>query len=148
LEIGDNPLPPLEDPDERPKLKILVTPDCSGSTQGWNGLGQAWALHLSRIPDVDVIYFTNVNGELREIEEDAAIQKLMESVDVVLYLGDGDGYELCRHYASNGATVLALDSYSASVAKPRLKIEKAGSGMLYWVDRVSAREPETWTRSI
>lgn len=149
LEIGDNPLPPLEDPDERPKLKILVTPDCSGSTQNWSGLGQAWALHLSRIPDVDVIYFTNFNGELWEVEGDAATRKLMESVDVVLYLGDGDGHDLCQRYASSyGATVLALDSYCANYANPRLRTETHGQGTLHWVDRVSAKEPDTWARAV
>jgi len=150
LEIGDNPLPPLEDPDERPKLKILVTPDCSGSTQDWNGLGQAWALHLSRIPDVDVMYFTNSNGTIWEVEGDAAVRTLMESADVVLYLGDEDGREMCERYASYGATVLALDSYSANSANPRLKDKRGGNGQgtLYWVDRVSAKAPFTWARAV
>lgn len=110
----------LEDPDERPKLKILVTPDCSGSTQNWSGLGQAWALHLSRIPDVDVIYFTNFNGELWEVEGDAATRKLIESVDVVLYHGDGDSDGLCRRYASYGATVLACWTHTAPTTPTRV----------------------------
>lgn len=148
LEIGDNPLPPLEDPDERPKLKVLVTPDCSGSTQDWSGLGQAWALHLSHIPDVDVVYFENFNGELWKVEGDAETRKLIESVDVVLYLGDGDGYELCQRYASYGAIVAALDSYCANYANPRLRSETHGQGVLHWVDRVSAKEPDTWAKAI
>lgn len=148
LEIGDNPLPALEVPDERPKVKILVTPDCSGSTQDWNSLGQAWALHLSRLPDVDVVYFTNYNGELWEVKGDTETRKLIESVDVLLYLGDGDGHELCRRYASFGATVLALDSYCANSANPRLKKENYRQGSLFWVDRVSANDPDTWTRAL
>lgn len=147
LETGDNPLPPLENPDERPKLKILVTPDCSGSTQDWSGLGQAWALHLSKLPDVDVVYCVNSNGEFWEVD-DAGSRKLIESVDVVLYLGDGDGHELCQRYASYGATVVALDSYCANYANPRRKSENRGQGVLHWVDRVHASEPDTWTRSI
>jgi len=148
LEIGDNPLPPLENPDERPKIKILVTPDCSGSCQSWSGLGQAWAMHLSKIPDVDVIYFDNFNGEFWDIADDAETKKLIESVDVVLYLGDGDGGQLCERYASFGATVLALDSYCARYANPRLNRSKPGKGVLYWVDRVSTNEPDTWARAI
>jgi len=149
LEIGDNPLPPLEHPDERPKLRILVTPDCSGSTQDWSGLGQAWALHLSKIPDVDVIYITNSNGKFWEVAEaDTETRALVESVDVVLYLGDGDGYELCQRYASYGAVVVALSSYAACVAKPRHRVQTQGLGVLHWVDRVSANTPDTWAESI
>lgn len=148
LETGDDPVPTLEERDERPKLKILVTPDCSGSTQSWNGLGQAWALHLSRLPDVDVIYFTNFNGEFWNQEADAESRRLIESVDVVLYLGDGDGQELCQQYASHGAIVVGLDSFCANVARPRLKSKTIGQGVIHWVDRVSANEPDTWARSI
>ena len=147
LEIGDNPLPPIEYPAERPKLRILVTPDCSGSCQGWSGLGQAWALHLSRIPDVDVTYVTNSNGEFWGIHKEDT-PRLIEAVDVVLYLGDGDGRVLCERYASLGATVLALDCFAASVARPRLKSSNLGQGALYWVDRVCAKTPETWSRAI
>lgn len=149
LEIGDDPIPPLEDRDERQKLKVLVTPDCSGSTQNWNGLGQAWALFLSQLPDVDIVYIHNSNGVFWEIRQDAASQKLIHSVDVVLYLGDADGQELCEQYASWGATVLAMDCHLASVAKPRLlRTESHGRGTLYWVDRVSAHVPDTWAQAI
>jgi len=95
-----------------------------------------------------VIYFTNYNGELWGTTPDAATRKLIESVDVVLYLGDGDGHELCKRYASYGATVVGMDSYCANSAKPRLKSETVGQGTLHWVDRVSAKEPSTWARSI
>ena len=148
LETGDDPLPALETPDEKSKLKILVTPDCSGSCQSWSGLGRAWALHLSKLPDVDVIYFENFNGKFWDVEEGTETQKLIESVDVVLYLGDGDGWDLSNRYASYGAIVVALDSYCANVAKPRLEIKTVGQGTLHWVDRVSAHEPRTWTQSI
>jgi hypothetical protein len=148
LEIGDDPLPALEWPEERPKLKVLVTPDCSGSTQGWSGLGQAWALCLSQLPETDVIYVTNFNGSIWETISEAESLKLIQSVDVVLYLGDGDGYSLCERYASLGATVLAMDCHCASVAKPRVKAKQIGQGRLYWVDRVSAKEPATWTQAI
>lgn len=148
LEIGDNPLPPLEVQDERPKLKILVTPDCSGSCQGWSGLGQAWSTYLSRMPDVDVIYLTNANGDFWEVREETEWQKLIQKVDVVLYLGDGDGHEMCTKCASLGATVVALDCYAACVAKPRLKKTKSGKGMVFWVDRVSAKDSETWEKAL
>lgn len=145
LEMGDNPLPPLEAPDERPKMKILVTPDCSGSTQGWSGLGQAWALHLSKLEGVDVIYAPNFNGEFYGINQ-SDVNGLISSVDILIYLGDGDGYELCRHYSSMGATVIALDSYSANVAKPRLT--ELSEGGMYWVDRVSAKAPKSWAEAV
>lgn len=148
LETGDNPLPAIESPDERPKIKILVTPDCSGSTQNWSGLGCAWALYLSRDPEVDVIYFENFNGELWEVEQGKELEELLASVDVVVYLGDGDGYELCKSYAEQGCTVVGLDSYCANYANPRLKTTRHYSGTMHWVDKVSAKEPETWTRAL
>jgi len=144
LETGDNPLPFLESPDERPKMKILVTPDCSGSTQGWSGLGQAWALHLSKLEGVDVIYVPNFNGELVGVRS-SDVDGLIGSVDVLIYLGDGDGQDLCRHYASLGAMVMALDCYSANFCKPRLAESEKG---MYWIDRVSAKVPESWAEAI
>jgi len=150
LEIGDDPLPALEVPDQRPKVKVLVTPDCSGSCQDWSGLGQAWALHLAEIPDVDVIYFTNCNGHFWEVEGGIAVDRILEkeSIDLVLYLGDGDGRDDCRKWAEKGAMVIALDSYCAKVCSPRKNSEKIGRGTLHWVDRVSAHSPWSWTESV
>lgn len=149
LETGDDPLPALESPDEKSKLRILVTPDCSGSTQSWNGLGQSWSLHLSKLSDTDVIYFENFNGDFWEIQDNEEVKKLIESVDIVIYLGDGDGTDLCQKYASYGATVLALDSYCASYENPRLESAKRiGNGTLYWVVSVSANAPHTWKKGI
>lgn len=148
LEIGDDPLPALETPDERPRLRILVTPDCSGSTQNWSGLGQAWATHLATMPDIDVVYLQNVNGDLIGGSMGVESRALIERADLVLYLGDGDGYELCRQYAAMGATVIGLDTYCANVANPRCKTELIAGGTLHWVDRVSAKIPDTWHRAI
>jgi len=150
LEIGDNPIPPLERPRERPRLRLLITPDSSGSTQNWSGLGRAWALLLAKLPDVDVIYADNRNGEFWEIKQEREWQKLVSEVDVVIYLGDGDGRRMCHRYAESGATVVALDCHSARVAQPRLAgiFRKPKGGTLYWVDRVSAKEPETWYKAL
>jgi len=148
LEVGDDPIPALEAPAERPKAKILVTPDISGSCQNWSGLSQAWALHLAELPDVEVIYAENFNGQFVDYDAPEEISELLSSADIVIYLGDRDGWNLCRDYASQGATVLALDCHCASVADPRLMQEAIGSGSLFWVDRVSAKEPTTWTRAL
>ncbi len=149
LETGDNPLPALERPRERPRLKVLITPDSSGSCQDWSGLGRAWALEVAKLPNVDVIYVGNMNGQFTDAEyrlvADEAVDGMLREVDVVIYLGDGDGYELCHDYASRGATVVALDSYCASVAKPRLReVNRRGSGVVYWVDKVSNCDASTW----
>lgn len=150
LEIGDNPLPPLETRAQKPRLRVLVTPDCSGSTQNWNGLGRAWALFLAKLPDVDVVYHENMNGQFwHGMSPHPEAEKLLSEADVVVYLGDSDGESLCRSYAEKGATVLALDCHCASVAKPRLRyVSQKGSGSLYWVDRVSAKQPETWYQAL
>lgn len=149
LETGDNPLPALERPRLRPSLKVLITPDSSGSCQDWSGLGRAWALEVSKLPDVDVIYVENMNGQFMgagyRVVADEAVDGMLREVDVVIYLGDGDGYDLCHDYASRGATVVALDSYCASVAKPRLReVNRRGSGVVYWVDKVSNCDAATW----
>lgn len=150
LEIGDNPLPPLEVPFQRPRLRVLVTPDCSGSTQNWSGLGQAWAIHLAKIPDVDVVYITNFNGEFWNNggKPEGMTQALLEKVDIVVYLGDGDGFELCKNYAEKGSIVVGLDCYCASVAKARLRESWQRRGAFYWVDRVSADAPDTWFKAL
>lgn len=149
LETGDNPLPPLEAPKERPKVRVLITPDCSGSCQGWSGVGQAWAMHLSNLPDVEVVYLTNSNGEfyeIRDVENSGAWSVLLEKIDLVIYLGDGDGRQMCEQYARKGATVLSLDCYCAFVANPRAK--SFVEGRLCWVDRVSAKDPATWAQAV
>lgn len=148
LEIDDNPLPWLEAPQMRPSLKVLVTPDCSGSTQGWSSLGQAWAEAVSKIPGVDALYVENVNGEFR-LPDGAPLKQwkeLVRQVDVAIYLGDGDGHDLCHQYAQAGATVVAFDNYLARTEKARLKevSEKQSGGCVYWIDRVSAKAPDTW----
>ncbi|OHB18631.1 MAG: hypothetical protein A2666_04515 [Parcubacteria group bacterium RIFCSPHIGHO2_01_FULL_47_10b] len=152
LEIGDNPIPYLETPRERPRIRVLITPDCSGSTQNWSGVGCAFAQHLSKLPDVDVVYHKNFNGELwdeRREQVPVLTKKLLSEVDVVLYLGDADGYELCASYARQGANVVALDCKSASVADPVVTERKRiGSGSLCWVIRCSAKEPSTWFRPL
>lgn len=160
LETGDDPIPAIESPDERPKLKILITPDCSGSCQDWSGVGQAWALHLAENPEVDVIYITNFNGELwpgkhvwhergSSAEIDEFTSKLLSEVDVVVYLGDEDGRELCSRYASAGATVVAISCRCASAEKPRRTTQrKGGQGVLHWVDRCSVKTPSTWAKAL
>ena len=156
LETGDDPVPHLEHPDARPKMRVLVTPDCSGSTQSWNGLGQAWAAHLSVSPDVDVVYADNHNGEImignlneRGDPDAAAVRALLQTVDAIVYLGDGDGTNRCRNFVKEfGVTVVALDSYCASDPKPRMRTESYGGSTLYWVDRVSAWEPWSWTAAL
>lgn len=150
LETGDNPLPALERPRLRPRLRVLITPDCSGSTQDWSGLGQAWALEIANLPDdVDVTFAYNMNGQFMNADGrmvlDSAVDTMLRDADIVIYLGDGDGYKLCHDYAAKGATVVALDCYCASVASARLKeVNRRGSGCVYWVDKVSVHEPSTW----
>lgn len=148
LEIGDNPLPALERPRERPKCRVLVTPDCSGSCQSWSGVGQAWALHLSKNPELEIVYLDNANGDFWSVQEDEEVSKLLSSVDILVYLGDSDGRSLCQSYARQGVTVIALDCFAASVARPRLKAERFGQGRLFWVDRVSNDNPATWTEAL
>jgi hypothetical protein len=157
-------LPYLEHPAERPKLKVLITPDSSGSTQGWSGLARAWATIVARDPEVDVIYLDNFNGSFdssisTQVEDSDyqwgrqdwasdEVRELMESLDVVIYLGDSDGSDLCAQYASYGVTVVALDSYCANVAEPRLRKTVNGSGQILWFDRCSAHATYTWYRAL
>lgn len=149
LEVGDNPIPPLEAPRERRRLRVLVSPDCSGSTQGWSGLACAWARHLEKLPEVDVIYVKNFNGKFWDVDtSDRGTEELLARCDLLLYLGDSDGEVLCHHYAKIGATVIAFDSYCANAETPRLRTSKKGTGVVHWVDRVSAHAPQTWTQAL
>lgn len=152
LETGDDPLPALERPRQRPRTRVLVTPDSSGSCQGWSGLGRAWALHLAGQPDVDVIYVDNFNGALVDGRGRSLPRQdtLLAGVDVVVYLGDRDGYDDCVRFAEAGALVVALDNHCASTAAPRVdhRLPTRAGGELVWVDRVSARDPQTWTAAL
>lgn len=147
LETGENPLPALERKAERSRSKILVTPDCSGSTQSWSGLGQGWAVHLAKQQDVDVTLLTNSNGEFWGIDHKESM-KLVEAADIVIYLGDMDGYRSCSEYANAGATVIALDSSHSRFGDPRLVEKKIGKGHLFWISAVSAKHPESWKVAI
>ncbi len=152
LEIGANPLPALEAPDEKQKIRVLITPDFSGSTQQWSGLGAAWAHLLAQDENIDSLYLENFNGSFQvkkgEIKKEE-IENLLGRIDLLIYLGDRDGYELCKRYAQQGVkTVVGFDSYSARVANPRVRKNSVGPGTLYWVDRVSVKSPETWTQGL
>ena len=146
LEIGENPIPYLEKPVERSNIKVLITPDCSGSTQGWNGVAQGWAQVLASHENLDVIYVQNSNGWLIADLGDKETKNLVQSVDLLVYLGDCDGRELCERYASYGTTVIALDSFCARVAEPRRRDKK--NEKILWYDRCSAKEPSTWETAL
>ena len=153
LEMGDNPIPPLEMPHDVPRIRVIVTPDCSGSTQSWSGVGAGWAHHLSRISDIEVVYVENMNGDFiwkNYGKPPKSVADFLHDADVLIYLGDGDGHGLCHQYAENGARVIALDCHLSSVAKPRLNklSRKTSSGELYWIDRVSAKDPMTWYKAL
>ena len=152
LETGDNPLPFLESPIERPRARVLVTPDCSGSTQGWSWVARAWARALSSHPELEVAYVENCNGSLykgngssgsfTEKEE----RLLLGGLDLLVYLGDEDGRLLAEARARAGTLVIALDSFAASVQRPRLRSSERGR--LLWIDRVSAKAPLTWVEGL
>lgn len=150
LKIGDNPIPPLEMPHEVPRLRVIITPDCSGSTQSWSGIGRGWAHHISQLDDIDVVYIENMNGIFMWRNYSQVIPQkadvFLKEADMLIYLGDGDGYNLCNSYADSGARVIAFDCHLASIAKPRLQEihRKSSGGELYWIDRVSAKNPMTW----
>ena len=153
LETGDNPIPPLEIPHEVPRIRVIVTPDCSGSTQSWSGVGAGWAHHLSRISDIEVVYVENMNGDFiwkNYGKPPKSVADFLQDADMIIYLGDGDGHDLCHSYAEKGARVIALDCHLSSVAKPRLNelSRKTSGGELYWVDRVSAKDPMTWYKAL
>lgn len=151
LETGADPVPALEAPRERPRMRVVVTPDCSGSTQDWSGLGQAWALTLAEHQDLDVVYVENFNGQFCDARGGRLdAEPLLAGVDMVVYLGDQDGEDLCREYAATGTHVLLIDSYAASRQAPMLRERshtKAG-GTLTWVNQTSAKTPATWTAAL
>lgn len=152
LETGDNPLPALERPQQRPRSRVLVTADSSASCQDWSGVGRAWAVQLAGLDDVDVVHVDNFNGRLVSPDGTPLGDPggLLDGVDVVVYLGDDDGRRLCGRYADAGALVVGLDNRCATVARPRVaeRVRARGGGELVWVDRVSARDPQTWTRAL
>ena len=148
LETGDDPLPPLEWPAERPRARVLVTPDSSGSCQNWSGLGRAWALRLAAHQDLEVVYLENFNGQFRGFRElPEKFAALLAGIDVLVYLGDGDGYALCRSYSERGASlVVGISSDCAKVE--RVRLVPTGKQRFFWADRASRYSPNTWKEAL
>lgn len=146
-EDADEVLKALDTPAEKRKLKILVSEDRSGSCSNWSAVGGSWAVQLATLPDVEVFHVENSNGMLMDMEHEEVVA-LLGNIDLMVYLGDRDGRRLCEQYASKGATVVAMDCYAACARNPRLRATKHGTGVLYWVDRVSSHHPEGWVQGL
>lgn len=156
LEDGDNPIPALEIPQNRPKMKIMISPDCSPSTHDWNGLACAWAIMLAKSPDLDVLFCVNSNGEPVKISSERYLT-LMRSSDIIIYLGDADGMSHNKEWAREyGQHVIALSSANHSIGtvpphkhdKVHLIVQKYGRGILRYVTGVSSKDPRTWVKAL
>lgn len=158
LKGGDNPLPSLERPNERPKMKVMITPDCSPSTQPWNGLACAWAIMLAKNPDLDVLYCVNSNGDPVKVSSEKYLT-LMRSSDIIIYLGDSDAMSHNKEWARDfGLHVICLSSVHTSIGvvpqwkikqnKVHLIVQKYGRGVLRYATGVSDKDPRTWARAL
>ena len=158
LESGDNPIPALEVPQNRPKMKIMISPDCSPSTHDWNGLSCAWAIMLAKSPDLDVLFCVNSNGEPVNMSSDRYLT-LMRSSDMIIYLGDADGMFHNKAWARDyGQHVIALSSAQTSIGNiPKYKldnkmvhliVQKYKRGVLRYVTGVSSKDPRTWVKAL
>ena len=158
LESGDNPIPALEIPQQRPKMKIMISPDCSPSTHDWNGLACAWAIRLAKNPDLDILFCVNSNGEPVKISSERYLT-LMRSSDIIIYLGDADGMSHNKEWARDyGQHVIALSSVQISIGvippikvkegKVHLVVQRYGRGILRYATGVSSKDPRTWVKAL
>lgn len=139
LKTGENPLPYLEVPNDKRQLKVLATPDISGSCQNFSHLSQGFALVLAKMEDVAVTYIENHNGQLIGIEwtkEKSA--QFCSAQDIVFYLGDDDCVENALIAAEKGATFIAFSSYRANAGvgathtpAKDISTQKGGRFLLY-----------------
>ena len=139
LKTGENPLPYLEVPNDKRQLKVLATPDISGSCQNFSHLSQGFALVLAKMEDVAVTYIENYNGQLIGIEwtkEKSA--QFCSAQDIVFYLGDDDCVENALIAAEKGATFIAFSSYRANAGvgathtpAKDISTQKGGRFLLY-----------------
>ena len=139
LKTGENPLPYLDVPQKKRQLKVLATPDISGSCQNFSHLSQGFALVLAKMEDVAVTYIENHNGQLIGIEwtkEKSA--QFCSAQDIVFYLGDDDCVENALIAAEKGATFIAFSSYRANAGvgathtpAKDISTQKGGRFLLY-----------------
>jgi len=147
IEIGEDPTPYLEIPEQKPRMRILVTPDCSGSCQDWSGVAQGWALELQSIPGIEVFYVENCNGEMlcnKETKED-----LIKKQDIIIYLGDGDNDQI-RDLSKTGCTIISINNVCSSYSGVQVaQFEKYPKGGVYIeLYKVHASNPDDWTEAI
>ena len=139
LKTGENPLPYLDVPQKKRQLKVLATPDISGSCQNFSHLSQGFALVLAKMEDVAVTYIENHNWQLIGIEwtkEKSA--QFCSAQDIVFYLGDDDCVENALIAAEKGATFIAFSSYRANAGvgathtpAKDISTQKGGRFLLY-----------------
>ena len=149
FEKGENPLPYLDMPQEQSKVRVFLTNDESGSCQSFSGLTKGWACTLAKLRNVDAFYAKNANGSFGQYGEnktDEWYEKLLETMDFIVYLGDGDAWYRMIGLANKGAKVIYLSCASCNYGSPRLRGVHHGSkgGVLYEIDRVSNGSSESW----
>lgn len=112
-----------EDLETESAPKVLLSVDRSGSCHGNSDVSAAISEKLQE--QVEAVSVDNVNGSFFDLDLEES-KKLSKDCDLVIYIGDMDGYELLSALADNGVTVILLDTTSHNRRDPYVKEKRGG----------------------
>jgi len=127
------------------KVKVLVTPDMSGSTVGWSSISQQLAKHFKKgISNADVTIIDNFNGYIsnKGYHNTPSYNDTISTLskyDIVLYLGDTDAEEILTspEMAKVETQIICLDNSYSNVGDVRLVNQQNPNTI--WINGVSVK---------
>lgn len=148
VQIGEDLRPYIQSDIEREEtVRILITPDQSGSTCSWSDVSTAFAYALQeqgKKLGVSVALIPNFNGTPVISDQDVSWSEI-ERVDVVLYLGDNDAMESIQKVPAN--RIIALSNVYSSVRDGEPRICQDIPGVI-WVEGVAGRDVTSFTKAL
>jgi len=152
LQVGEDLRHYIEaDVEKEETVRLLVSPDQSGSTCSWSDVSTEFALALqeqcSRL-DMKVALVPNFNGTPVVEDREVAWENLGR-VDVVLYLGDDDALETLPEIRQlNPACRIVALSNKYSAAWNGIPHVNRDIKDMSWVEGVAGRNPESFIRAL
>lgn len=143
-ETGEDLRPYIEAEFEEDSVKVLVTPDFSGSCSWCSKITGAFARELSKTTGIDVTYVENCNGyPFSKDGWELDWRDIPASFDCVIYVGDYDAIDQMEYLYSSGKAkkIIALSNYGCNHNTPQVDREFSHHNVI-WVTHVNGNDPE------